>query len=110
MAAPPNLDERHHTRIKTAKICPGPRPPPWRYACKRPLSGRLKEKIAAPATAATAAIITKKLALSIALQKLPSHPAIKFPAKLVPSHRPIMAETMRGGAIFETSDRPIGET
>jgi hypothetical protein len=37
----------------------------------------------------TAAIIMKKLVLSIELQKLPSQPATKLPMKLVPSHRPI---------------------
>ena len=26
-----------------------------------------------------------------------------------PSHRPIIVEIMRAGAIFETSDKPMGE-
>ena len=74
-----------------------------------PLSGRLKDQITPPALAATAAIIMKKLILSVELQKLPSQPATKLPMKLVPSHRPIIVETMRAGAIFETSDKPMGE-
>ena len=74
-----------------------------------PLSGRLKDQITPPALAATAAIIMKKLILSIELQKLPSQPATKLPMKLVPSHRPIIVEIMRAGAIFETNDKPMGE-
>ena len=73
-----------------------------------PLSGRLKDQITPPALAAMAAIIMKKLILSIELQKLPSQPATKLPMKLVPSHRPIVVEIMRAGAIFETSDKPMG--
>ncbi len=62
-----------------------------------------------PALAATAAIMVKKLTLSMELQKLPSQPATKLPMKLAPSHRPIIVEIMRAGAIFETSDKPMGE-
>ena len=62
-----------------------------------------------PALAATAAITAKKLTLSMEFQKLPIQPATKLPMKLVPSHRPIIVETMRAGAIFETSDKPMGE-
>ncbi len=51
----------------------------------------------------------KKFIWSMELQKLPSQPATKLPMKLVPSHRPIIVEIMRAGAIFETSDKPMGE-
>ena len=70
-----------------------------------PLSGRLKDQITPPALAAIAAIIMKKLILSIELQKLPSQPAAKLPMKLVLSHRPIIGH----GAIFETNDKPMGD-
>ena len=73
------------------------------------MSGRLKDQITPLALAATAAIIMKKLILSVELQKLPSQPATKLPMKLVPSHRSIIVEIMRAGAIFETNDKPIGE-
>jgi hypothetical protein len=63
-----------------------------------------------PALAATAAITMKKLTLSMELQKLPSQPATKLPMKLVPSHSPIIVEIMRAGAIFETSDKPMGRS
>ena len=63
----------------------------------------------APATAAMPAIIRKNMTLSMPLQKLPSQPAMKLPAKLVASHSPISIETMRAGATFDTSDSPIGE-
>ena len=61
------------------------------------------------ALVARAAIMVKKLILSMELQKLASQPATKLPMKLVPSHRPIIVEIMRAGAIFETSDKPMGE-
>jgi hypothetical protein len=32
-----------------------------------------------------------------------------LPIKLVPSHRPIVVEIIRAGAIFETNDKPMGE-
>src|SRR5262249_61042564 len=72
-------------------------------------SGRLNAAITTPAKAATAAIITKKYILSMLLQKLPSQPLMKLPTKLVPSHSPIIIDTMRAGAAFETSESPTGE-
>ena len=62
-----------------------------------------------PAAIAMPAIIRKNIVLSMLLQKLPSQPAMKLPAKLVASHTPIIIETMRAGATFDTSDSPIGE-
>jgi len=69
----------------------------------------LKDEITTPALAATAEIIMKKFILSIELQKLPSQPERKLPTKLVLSQRPIIVEIKRAGAIFETSDKPMGE-
>ena len=58
-----------------------------------------------PAKAATVAIIRKKYILSMLLQKLPSQPPMKLPTKLVPSHTPIIIDTMRAGAAFDTSEK-----
>ncbi len=73
------------------------------------MSGRLKDQITPPPLAATAAIIVKKLIVSMEPQKLPSQPATKLPIKLVLGHRPIIVEIMRAGAIFETNDKPMGD-
>jgi hypothetical protein len=70
----------------------------------------LKDQITTPALAEMTATIRKKLIFSIKFQKLPSQPATKLSMKLVPSHKPIRVEIMRAGAIFETSDKPMGET
>src|SRR5262249_39673124 len=55
------------------------------------------------------AIIRKNVVLSMLLQKLPSQPAMRLPAKLVASHSPISIETIRAGATFDTSETRIGE-
>ena len=73
------------------------------------LSGRSKARMTAPAIIAMPAIIRKNIDFSMPLQKLPSQPAMRLPVKLVASHRPISIDTMRAGATFDTSERPIGE-
>src|SRR5262249_44730975 len=72
-------------------------------------SGRLKARMTSPAKVAIAAIIRKKCILSIVLQKLPSQPLPKWPTKLVPSHTPIIIESTRTGATFDTSESPTGD-
>src|SRR5580704_6914336 len=72
-------------------------------------SGRLKAAIVTPAAAAMAASKRKNVGLSMPLHRLPSQPAKKLPKKLVASHAPIIIDRMRAGAIFETSERPIGD-
>ena len=61
------------------------------------------------AAAAIVAIIKKKYALSMLLQRLPSQPAMKLPVKLVASQTPIIIDSILTGASLETSERPIGE-
>src|SRR5215813_3906505 len=72
-------------------------------------TGRSNRKMTIPAAATMPAIMAKNVILSMLLQKLPSQPARKLPAKLVASHSPISIETMRAGATFDTSESPIGE-
>ena len=72
-------------------------------------SSHRQAKIAAPASAAIAAISRKNSGFSIRLQKLPSQPARKPPTKLVASHTPIIIERMRSGAILVTSESPTGD-
>src|SRR5262249_25245731 len=72
-------------------------------------SGRSNARMMRAAIRAMPAIIRKNIILSMPDQKLPSHPAIKLPAKLVASQTPINIETIRTGAIFDTSESPIGE-
>src|SRR5262249_33395947 len=72
-------------------------------------SGRSNARMMRAAIRAMPAIIRKNIILSMLDQKLPSHPAIKLPAKLVASQTPISIETIRTGAIFDTSESPIGD-
>ena len=61
------------------------------------------------ATTPRAAINRKKPAFDHVDQKLPIQPAATFPRKLVASQIPITVERDLLDAMFDTSERPIGE-
>jgi len=58
--------------------------------------------------AAMAAIIRKKVRLSIVLQKPPSQPPSTSPGKVAANQNPIISDSTRAGATRETSARPTG--
>src|SRR4029077_8064408 len=74
------------------------------YSFKIGFNGVLRAQMAVPARIAMTAIVKKKLGLLMMLQKLPNQPPRTPPAKLVPSHRPIVIDWMRCGATLETND------
>src|SRR5262249_47541805 len=60
------------------------------------------------ASAATDAIIKKKCAFSMLLQKPPRKPPKMSPGSVVANHTPIMREVMRAGASLEINASPTG--
>ena len=75
--------------------------PEMRY---RFLNGRPAAQRPAPASAATSAIITKKLGFAMPLQKPPRKPARMSPGSVVANQTPIITERAGGGRFRDQSE------
>ena len=69
---------------------------------------RLVAQMAALPNAAIDAIIRKKSAFAMLLQKPPRNPARMSPGNVAANQTPIIRDRIRAGAIFETIASPTG--